>query len=414
LSYFPKIKTTMEGFPENVCVSASSNSVTREYWSLEGERATHAIVLAVYLLLLFCELLGLPWNILVIVAIAKEKLYHQPNIILLVNLIVADFFILLVPTPLLMTLGFAGEFIIGHSDEARCQYCSLGFLLVTPITNYIITVAMMSLDRFFYIYSPFKYEMSSTKYVALVGVMASIVLSIALGCVVLFMPGTAQFDQLLFFCVKNYYLSAFVPYLIIVVFVSVLVVIVVSNACFSWIVLKNIRAVYSTEDYSNEGRTENRSCRLRKRVASTRHQKQKRLCCMQFFLLWSSFFTLVPSLILLCSLQIMPENLTIEVVTVVLILLYSQVYIHPIIETSLIYEIRVPLRDMLTCGYFKKKNKDSFSDDQGKLSKGFKRCLEEGGKFSFFITALEAAIIPRDIPSSNSGEKQRSSLKEVL
>jgi len=308
-----------------------------------------------------------------------------------------------------MTVGFSGEYIIGHSDEARCQSCALEIILIIPVMNGILTVAMMSLDRFFYIYYPFKYEMSFTKYMAIVGVVASILLSIALGCVVRFTPGTTQFNQPFFMCGRNYdNPSELVPGLLIATIVSVLVVTVVSNACFSWIVLKNIRAVYSTKDYSNECGRQNQLCRLQKRVASTRHQKQKRLCCMQLFLLLALFFTFTPSVILLYSVQFMPDNSIIGLVTVGLILHYSQVYIHPIIETSLISEIRVPLRDLLTCGYFKKKNKDGFSEDRCKFFKGFKRCLKEGGKCSFFITALEAAIIPRDIPSSKVGEEQRS------
>ena len=80
------------------------------------------------------------------------------------------------------------------------------------------------------------------------------------------------------------------------------------------------------------------------------------------------------------------------------IMFYSQVYIHPIIETYLISDIRIPLRDMLTCGYFKRKPKDGLNEH--KMSNGLK-----GGKCSFFITALQAAIIPKDNSSSNNNEQ---------
>ena len=167
-------------FPANFCTSPSSSNVTQEYWSLDGEEITHALVIAVYLV--FCELLGLPWNILVLVTVIKEKLWNQPNIILIVNLIVADLFILLFPTPLLITTGFAGEFILGSSDEERCNNCFVNIFLIIPLMNSILTVAMMSLDRFFYIYTPLKYELPSTKYIAGAAVIVSIVVSAAFGC----------------------------------------------------------------------------------------------------------------------------------------------------------------------------------------------------------------------------------------
>ena len=84
-------------FPANFCISVSSSSIVQEYWSVEGEEMVHGLAIAVYLV--FCELLGLPWNILVVVTIIKEKLWHQPNIILLVNLIMFDLYVIVLPIP---------------------------------------------------------------------------------------------------------------------------------------------------------------------------------------------------------------------------------------------------------------------------------------------------------------------------
>ena len=395
-------------FPANVCASASSSSLTPEFWSLEGEQITHGLVIAVYLVL--CELLGLPWNILVLVTIIKEKLWRQPNIILLVNQIVADLFILLFPTPLLITTGFAGEFILGSSDEERCDSCFVGLYLIIPLMNSVFTVAMMSLDRFFYIYTPLKYELPSTKYISGAAVVVSVVLSIASGFLIRFTPGTSQFFKPFMFCIVMYdHPSELVPYLVAAIFASVLVVIVISNGCFSWIVLRNIRAVYSHSSCDGFDK-EKQLCKLKKRVTSTGHKKQKRLCCMQLALLLASLFTLVPLMVLFCiSTFPDPEGPARLVVVVIFLMHYSQVYIHPIIETFLIPDIRIPLRDMLTCGYFKKKSKDEFVSNRCKFFKGFDAgCIKEGGKCSFFITALQAAILPRDSSSSSSSSNSSS------
>ena len=388
----------------NLCSSASSSNITREYWSLEGDQITHGLVIAVYLVL--CEILGLPWNILVLVTIIKEKLWHQPNIILLVNLIVADLFILLFPTPLLITTDFAGEFILGSSDEERCDNCFVGIFLIIPLMNSMFTVAMMSLDRFFYIYTPLKYELPSTKYIAGAAVVVSIVLSIASGFLIRFTPGTSEFFKPFMFCIVMYdHPSELVPCLVMATFASVLVVTAVSNGCFSWIVLGNIRAVYSNS--SSDGfDKEKQLCKLKKRVTSTGHKKQKRLCCMQLALLLASLFTLVPVMVLFCIAMFpAPDGPVVGVVTVIFMMHYSQVYIHPIIETFLISDVRIHLRDVLTCGYFKNKPKDGYTNDQRKFFKGFDGCIQEGGKCSFFITALQTAILPKDNSSSISNEQ---------
>ena len=387
-------------FPANFCASRSSSNVTHQYWSLEGDHITHGLVIAVYLV--FCELLSLPWNILVFVTIIKEKLWHQPNIILLVNLIVADIFILLFPTPLVITVGFAGEFILGSSDETRCKYCVVDFFVIVPLMNSILTVTMISLDRFFYIYTPLKYELPSTKYIAGVAVVTSIIASIAFGFMIRYIPGTNQFFKPLMSCIVIYgHPSLLVPLLVVTIFSFLLVVTAVSNGCFSWIVLRNIRIVYSNA--SSDGIDKQKQlCKLNKRVTSTGHKKQKRLCCMQLALLLASLFTLVPVMVLFCISQLpASDSPLIGVVTVIFIMHYSQVYIHPILETSLISDIRIPLRDMLTCGYFKEKPKDGFISDRRK----FCGCIQEGEKCSFFITALQAAIIPRDNSSIDNNEQ---------
>ena len=143
--------------------------------------------------------------------------------------------------------------------------------------NSILTVNMISLDRFFYIYTQLKYELSSTKYIAGAAVVVSIVVSIASSFLIRFTPGTSQFFKPFMFCIIMYdHPSVLVPLLVVAIFASMLVGIVISNGCFSWIVLRNIRAVYSHT--SSDGfDKEKQLYKLKKRVTSTGHKKQKHL-----------------------------------------------------------------------------------------------------------------------------------------
>ena len=110
----------MENFS---CSNASSDGVTESYWSLEGENAINGYVTASFLLVFI--LVGVPWNILVMVTIVKEQLYDQPSIILLLNLTITDILFLLFSTPASIAVGYAGEFILGSSDFGAVRYVPL-------------------------------------------------------------------------------------------------------------------------------------------------------------------------------------------------------------------------------------------------------------------------------------------------
>ena len=101
-----------------------------------------------------------------------------------------DLFILVYPlATYIMATGFAGEFMIGSSDQIRCEACHLVFALITPLYSSFFTIALMSLDRFLYIYKPFQYEHANTKYIAIVAVLVAVLVSIALGLVAQLAPG---------------------------------------------------------------------------------------------------------------------------------------------------------------------------------------------------------------------------------
>ena len=69
------------------------------------------------------------------------------------------------------------------------------FFLYVAFMNSIITVAVMSLDRFLYIYTPLKYELPSTKYIAGAAVTISVIVRVANGFVIRFTLGTTQFSK---------------------------------------------------------------------------------------------------------------------------------------------------------------------------------------------------------------------------
>ena len=378
----------------NVCSSASSNSVTVDFWKLKDDSIIQGKVFAVFLL--FCELLGLPWNILVVITIIKEKLYHQPTIILLMNLLAADFFILAYPSPILMTTGFAGEFIIGSSDRVRCATCQLGFALLVPFYNSFFTVALMSLDRFLYIYKPLQYERSSTKHIALVAVIVAVLVSISIGLGSHLDPNKIDFNSSLLNCIERISDSIWYPIILVVIGVVVLVVIIISNVWFSYIVLKNIRAVYSCEDTTDEAKGRSKWSSLMMYMKTPRYRKQIHLYRMFFTLLFSSVIVWVPFIYDLGTfIMPQPSPHSLELSTVGQLLLYSQVVLHPILETVLIDDIRMPLKDMVTCGHFKKKrNELSIKENECNCCHPH---INKEGRCCSLVTLIEAALLPQNL-----------------
>ena len=124
---------------------------------------------------------GLPWNVLVLVTVIKEKLYKQPSILLLINLILTDIAFLVIPLPLLVVTGLAGEYIVGNTDWIRCQTCPIAFETLTLMYNSLFIIAMMSVDRFLYIYKPLQYERLVTKVWILVPMLIAWIVSICIG-----------------------------------------------------------------------------------------------------------------------------------------------------------------------------------------------------------------------------------------
>ena len=163
---------------EDFCVNASNKNITEEWWQVEHKPGGY-ITAAIFLLYL---VVGLPWNLMLIVTIFKRKLYHRPTLLLLLNLAIIDTLWLVLLTPLQVLTAIKGEFFLGDSDSVRCSVCSIGVIPVFFAFNSLFTITLMSMDRFLFIYKPFYYErwLSSCRIVFAVIIMWILALLIAI------------------------------------------------------------------------------------------------------------------------------------------------------------------------------------------------------------------------------------------
>ena len=263
--------------------NASAGNSTSDLWLVE-DRVTGQVTAAFLLLIV---VVGLPWNLLVVIIIVKEKLYRQPTVILLLNLAINDIIWIIFLLPLQMVAGFAGEFIFGSTDSVRCLFCGTGAsnLIFSLISVY--TIAIMAFDRFLYIYKPLRYDKIITSkriFIVLVNMWIALVL---LAVFPLFGLRVIFYSPFLY-CVPDLSLHN-IGHLTCVVVLSVIpiIILLVCNVWVAIIVQRNIRAIYNARrTLSNDD--EHKS---HKTVKKKRSQKQLHLFQVFGALLCSSLWS---------------------------------------------------------------------------------------------------------------------------
>ena len=180
----------------------SHQLVTPEYWNVNSTLKPLGIATGTTILIFF--VIGLPSNILIIVSILLQKLYRQPTHLLLFSLACADILMCLLVMPLIITAGFAGEFVLGNSDYVRCKVCQTGVSLVALTLLSLHLLALISVDRFIFIKFPLRYDKLITKKAALTAVAVVSVLSVLLAILPLFGVGDIYFDHKTFSCAPRF------------------------------------------------------------------------------------------------------------------------------------------------------------------------------------------------------------------
>ena len=387
----------------NFCRNASSNSVTEGYWELLSFRVVHGHVTAAFLLLIM--LVGLPWNVMVVITVIKKRLYHHPTIMLLLNLVGTDILLLLIHFPNVIVTGIVGEYIFGSTDVMRCQTCKFALFIPVALTmNSLFVIALISFDRFLFIYKPLHYEQKANKLRTLVSIASTTMVSTALGVIPIITPGTITYDADMF-CLFNFKTYWYITLAIFVAGIA-LIVIMVCNIWVIYIVQRNIKEVYKIRKSlcSMEKRMSHIQD-LSQRVSNERHKKQLHLFRVFGGLLLSNAIAWFP-IILLYALALLKVNLSLWLFSLTDILFLSQVAVHPILETTLIANVREPLKEMVTCGLLKKK-KDGLGKSVEQTS-SYCLCCRSADEYgdddcscNFMLKLFDAAVLPKDNSSSS-------------
>ena len=332
------------------CVSTdlSSDSVTAIVWSLKEHGKGHVdnvnTVAAFSMLFLT---LGLPWNLLVLATILKKRLYRQPAVLLLFNLALTDFLVCLLVFPFSIASGIAGEFVFGGSDKIRCQVCQTGVLLTLFIFLSFNTVTLMSIDRCIYLLRPLKYSSIVTLRRAALAVVLVWGLCIVLALMPLVGFGEIEFGLAVGTCVVRLVggsSASNISYNLLITSEGVVTTLIMIAANIGIVVEVNrhLRKVYRKRKvYLEKSRGRN----------STRSRFKAKKSKMQFYLLLVFIGVMVTNTIIvmpIIALAIISSAVTYDKIPLAFIsfsfvVFMSQSVLHPMLETTLLKEIRMAL-----------------------------------------------------------------------
>lgn len=332
------------------CYSAnlSGDSLTPSAWrpiTLGEGHVRNVNIIAAFFLLFFS--LGIPWNLLVITSILKKRLYHQPAVVLLLNLVATDLLVCVLVMPISIVSGIAGEFIFGDSDGTRCKACQTGIISTLLSLMSLHTVTLMSVDRFIYLLKPLKYSSIVTPKRTAVVVVATWVLCTGIATMPLFGFGEVDFALTIGTCTVLI-ISERNTTAIYIIFLScevilVTLVLVSANAGMLVIVRRHLRSEYKIrQPYFTEDQAANFKA----------DQSKTQIYLMRMFvaLLVTNVLTVLPLAALITTALVIPfDEIPLEFVSFSYVTFIFRAVLHPVVESVLVKDIRMAV--LQSCRY---------------------------------------------------------------
>ena len=283
---------------------------------------------------------------------------------------------------------------MGNSDRVRCQTCSFGYSTLTLLYNSLFTVAIMSVDRFLYIYTPLKHDTKVTKIWILVPILIAWVVSLIIGLTSQAGPGDVNFKPVFLSCIKHKQIVY--AFALIIIGVAALSVIMFCNVWIICIVLKKINVTYIVRKTSNKECMDSEQQQFNKSIQKARQRKQLNLFRVFGALLLSNAITWLPYISLIIALiAVNYDGVPPAFISFALVLFYSQGLVHPVVQTVFIADVREPLKWMITCGFIKK-NHDSIPQEKCTCIHKNRDCCST----CFFLTAINRALQPDDVTNN--------------
>ena len=288
-------------------------------------------------------LIGIPWNVLLIVVILKKRLFKQPAILLLLNLATTNLLFCIIIMPMIIAPTMAHEYIFGKSDYVRCQVCyAEAVIMAILLLMSAYSVVLLSVDRFLYLKKPLKYSSIVTaKRVAGILVLCWVLFT-AFSILPVFGVGFVAFAHVIAICTivfqpfggKNYFLTYYWFYIVLASMIPI-VILLFTNTWMLCIVRKSY-----AEGYLRAKRNSNSTSTHATQMKRKHIKGNIRLTQIFGALFLSSIFTWMP--LALTAMMYVAGGVFIEEFSSFAVLcFFSQSVIHPIIQILLLQDVRV-------------------------------------------------------------------------
>ena len=354
----------------------SRDSLTDIVWRIASEGPSHenGVVIMAAIMIVFL-IIAIPWNIVVMIAVVKKKLYREPAFVLLLNLIVADLLVYLFVMPFNIYSALAKEFTLGSTDYTRCQVChTIVSTIICLVYVSLFCLALMSLDRLVYIKWPLAYSKYVSIKLVLVVLLAVWILCIIISAFPAFGIGETKYANVLSSCSLivggETHLTANFNYIVILVFVGIFpfVTALVSNVWLLVLVCKTLYSGYNKNMEKESCRpTTSEEVKVTKDKLKSDYQKQQLYLAQVFGALFAvNVITWIPTIFIsLVSAAIGTDQVPAPAFAFMFLAFVSQPAIHPILETCFVGRARKAIWNYL-CFCRKKRKSHSSNKTQSK------------------------------------------------
>ncbi len=334
-------------------VNVSSDSINETAWTYaafpepEQHRVNGIVMACLFSVFL---LVGATLNLLVIAIIFKKRLYTQPTLILLLNLAVTDFLLCVLVMPFHIIAGFAGEFVFGSSDLVRCRVCKIGVFLIMLTSQSLFSLSLISADRLLFIKKPLQYHkiVTSKRAAPTVGMIWLISISIAIPP--LFNAGEIIYSRAVSHCELDIYGS--IEYTISLVVIA-LIPLLVMTVCTLWVACiaqTHIRKVYKTKlSFTSASEKQEFTKTIYKRAKQKKSKLQFHLVRVFGAIITANIITWLPMLGWICAAAVISnkDDIPLPYRSAAFISFLFQPVLHPLLEATLVSDIKVPLIKMI-------------------------------------------------------------------
>ena len=304
---------------------------------LEHVRWYVVAILVVFLII------GLAWNFAILGFYLRDlRLLKEPANILLLNLTIADILFSIFITLSTLTAEAAGEFVFGLSDYSRCIYCKfLGAVMFILVCISLYSMAALSINRFMLLTQPIRYKSLFTWKVAVVLLVFTWVIAIAVSIPPLFGFGDYEYNLVFGFCnarwtgyngsIPSIYLillfglQAIVP-IVVLLFTNVWVVKVAKTVLKTKIVRRRTFSDLNTDIRGEERKYQRQQTQLARVFGAL---------LIAHVLCWLPVIT-----IMFVSLGVGADNIPLEIFMVSWLAFLTSPVVHPILETCFVKDLR--------------------------------------------------------------------------